>query len=247
LAIQPTLDDTLNTAQNTPKKVVTGHKYKLSITNNETDAQIKVIDTLNLKDNNSIQNSFVSVSNMTHELALNAKDEQESILCKICYEAGNEDKPISKPCKCQGSMRYIHLECLKHWLGDKNVKEVKPSCEICKYVYRLIYDYEYIYSRKKTTAMMKNLALVIVVTIVVLVLIDVLIMVLLGSVSSMAEEEKQKILHVLVGISAVIVFVVLMSYFRDFRETYYDKILIDWKVKDYEIGMNTLYILLTNY
>ena len=67
-------------------------------------------------------------------------------LCKICY--GEEDDPINnplvQPCQCSGSLKYIHLECLKHWLNTKscinmennerfNVFLVKRiECEICQ-------------------------------------------------------------------------------------------------------------------
>jgi len=133
-------------------------------------------------------------------------------------------------------MQYIHLECLKKWFGDKDVTVEKPFCEICKYEYKLKYDYEYLYSQKKTFAMMKNMLLVVVVSIVVLVLIDVLIMVVLGSVTAYTEPEKDNILHVLIGISCGIIVIILLTYFRDFRENYYDKKIINWKVKDFEIG-----------
>ena len=49
------------------------------------------------------------------------------------------------PCNCTGSMKYIHLECLKEWLeGKKHMKETayvnsyiwkNLECEICKSSY----------------------------------------------------------------------------------------------------------------
>ena len=35
-------------------------------------------------------------------------------LCRICYgEEDNEENPLLQPCTCSGSMKYIHLNCLK--------------------------------------------------------------------------------------------------------------------------------------
>lgn len=49
------------------------------------------------------------------------------------------------PCSCTGSMKYIHLECLREWLeGKKHMKETpyvnsyiwkNLECEICKHAY----------------------------------------------------------------------------------------------------------------
>ena len=42
-------------------------------------------------------------------------------ICRICYmeEMDKKRNPLIKPCKCSGSMKYIHYECLLHWLKTK--------------------------------------------------------------------------------------------------------------------------------
>ena len=49
---------------------------------------------------------------------------------------------LISPCNCTGSMKYIHIDCLKEWLeGKKHMKETPVvnsyiwknlECEICK-------------------------------------------------------------------------------------------------------------------
>jgi hypothetical protein len=66
-------------------------------------------------------------------------------LCRICYqEEEKDDDPLIQPCLCSGSLKYIHLNCLKQWIGTRNcikienneycniflIKEV--DCELCK-------------------------------------------------------------------------------------------------------------------
>lgn len=66
-------------------------------------------------------------------------------LCKICYgEEDDPENPLVQPCKCSGSLKYIHLQCLKHWLNTKSCVKVETNdryhvflvrqieCEICK-------------------------------------------------------------------------------------------------------------------
>jgi hypothetical protein len=65
--------------------------------------------------------------------------------CRICLGEEEPDNPIISPCKCTGSVQYIHLECLKEWLeGKKHKKETLLvnsyiwrglECEICKNQY----------------------------------------------------------------------------------------------------------------
>ncbi|OMJ74400.1 hypothetical protein SteCoe_26697 [Stentor coeruleus] len=63
--------------------------------------------------------------------------------CRICCcEEGEDDNPLISPCKCIGSMKVIHLLCLKKWLESKvscrNLGTVSSYywndfiCELCK-------------------------------------------------------------------------------------------------------------------
>lgn len=57
-------------------------------------------------------------------------------LCRICYiEEETPDNPLIQPCICSGSMKYIHLDCLKHWLDTSVYIKVedKENCQIYLY------------------------------------------------------------------------------------------------------------------
>ena len=66
-------------------------------------------------------------------------------LCKVCYgEEENPENPLVQPCKCSGTLKYIHLNCLKQWLNTKSCVKIEGNerfsiflvkqieCEICK-------------------------------------------------------------------------------------------------------------------
>ena len=80
-------------------------------------------------------------------LILNSNKKKK--VCRICYleEDNKRLNPLIKPCKCSGSMKYIHYECLLHWLKTKLIIDKKPfvdndyydiyrldllECELCK-------------------------------------------------------------------------------------------------------------------
>lgn len=49
--------------------------------------------------------------------------------CRICHSLCNDEESYCHPCKCKGSLKYIHVTCLKDWLTIcKNKK-----CDICHY------------------------------------------------------------------------------------------------------------------
>lgn len=51
--------------------------------------------------------------------------------CRICYEINSSEiNPLITPCKCDGSLKYIHYNCLNKWLLAR-IHNNKYKCEIC--------------------------------------------------------------------------------------------------------------------
>ncbi|ODV87729.1 hypothetical protein CANARDRAFT_5043 [[Candida] arabinofermentans NRRL YB-2248] len=64
-----------------------------------------------------------------------AKEEET---CRICRCEGTPEDPLFHPCKCRGSIKYIHQDCLTSWLQHSK----KTSCDIChsEYTFKTLYD-----------------------------------------------------------------------------------------------------------
>ena len=55
-------------------------------------------------------------------VANSIENKGEVPVCRICLGEDNEvDNPLFAPCKCSGSMRYIHHLCLKQWFAGKRI------------------------------------------------------------------------------------------------------------------------------
>ena len=75
------------------------------------------------------------------------KDKDKEVVgCRICLdEEDSTENPLIAPCKCAGSLRLIHLNCLKTWFAGKRVMKVTQmvttyfwkhlECELCKQPY----------------------------------------------------------------------------------------------------------------
>ena len=141
--------------------------YSLANQRNATDPNMEEkiqILTISKNSNNSIQNDNDNDNNQNNDNDNNIKLQQEentkknniilkeninskkSRICRICYleEESELENPLVQPCKCSGSLKYIHLKCLKHWIMTRSCQKVEDAefcsvflfkeveCEICK-------------------------------------------------------------------------------------------------------------------
>ena len=52
--------------------------------------------------------------------------------CRICRGEGSKEEPLFYPCKCSGSIKFVHQNCLMEWLSHSQ----KKHCELCKTPFR---------------------------------------------------------------------------------------------------------------
>ncbi|XP_015276364.1 PREDICTED: E3 ubiquitin-protein ligase MARCH7 [Gekko japonicus] len=77
-------------------------------------------------------------SHLPHGVLLSEdSEEEEGDLCRICQMSSTSPtNPLIEPCKCTGSLRYVHQECMKKWLQSKinsgSSLEAVTTCELCK-------------------------------------------------------------------------------------------------------------------
>ena len=122
-------------------------KNKLTFSTIVFNKKDKIMEQNNNEQNNNEQNirnndQSINIHKSINKLNINKLEK----ICRICYTEEDSDpkNPLVQPCKCSGSMKYIHLNCLKQWLFAKSCKRiekknnfsifiVKPvECELCK-------------------------------------------------------------------------------------------------------------------
>ena len=57
---------------------------------------------------------------------------EEADTCRICRGEGSTEEPLFYPCKCSGSIKFVHQSCLMEWLSHSQ----KKHCELCKTPFR---------------------------------------------------------------------------------------------------------------
>ncbi|KAH8425528.1 E3 ubiquitin-protein ligase SSM4 [Aspergillus melleus] len=66
------------------------------------------------------------------------RDVEDPDTCRICRGEGTEEEQLFYPCKCSGSIKFVHQACLVEWLSHSQ----KKHCELCKTPFRFtkLYD-----------------------------------------------------------------------------------------------------------
>lgn len=75
---------------------------------------------------------------------------KDEVQCKVCWDnTSTRENPLLNSCNCDGSVRFIHYNCLKQWLKQKMVKKEESNlisytwkqfeCEICKKPYPYVF------------------------------------------------------------------------------------------------------------
>ena len=113
--------------------------------NNSLMNQNKRNSKNDLLDTNKIQ--VLPRINSARELPKILIKTQKNKICRICYDdSSNMKNPLINPCKCKGTMKYIHYNCLLNWMKNKiekpndkyNINQYISydksllNCELCK-------------------------------------------------------------------------------------------------------------------
>lgn len=50
-------------------------------------------------------------------------------VCRICHCEGDDECPLIMPCRCTGSLSFVHQSCLNQWIKSSDTR----CCELCKF------------------------------------------------------------------------------------------------------------------
>jgi hypothetical protein len=60
-------------------------------------------------------------------------------VCRICHVNNVPGENLISPCRCKGSLAYVHLSCLEKWINES----FRLNCELCGFRYSSIQTQRY--------------------------------------------------------------------------------------------------------
>nr|XP_020447419.1 E3 ubiquitin-protein ligase MARCH8-like isoform X3 [Monopterus albus] len=55
-------------------------------------------------------------------------------ICRICHCEGDDECPLIMPCRCTGSLSFVHQACLNQWIKSSDTR----CCELCKFDFIMV-------------------------------------------------------------------------------------------------------------
>jgi hypothetical protein len=52
-------------------------------------------------------------------------------VCRICQGEGADGRLLRHPCKCTGSIKFVHQDCLQLWISSNEAASASGKCEVC--------------------------------------------------------------------------------------------------------------------
>lgn len=74
-----------------------------------------------------------NIKNEILKLPASSIIKEDDFICRICYDTEKNNKNMISPCKCKGSIKWVHPECLEKWITISK----KKNCGSCKYTYKM--------------------------------------------------------------------------------------------------------------
>lgn len=109
---------------------------------NETENGSK---SLKSNDDNKKSKTMRKIANTLEAILKNSRGRAKTPnkICKFClYDSSNYQGNLISPCKCRGSLKYVHEECLKTFLIIKKHNLDQSFCETCKAPIKMYIEYD---------------------------------------------------------------------------------------------------------
>mmetsp|Transcript_76289 Transcript_76289/g.126556 ORF Transcript_76289/g.126556 Transcript_76289/m.126556 type:complete len:327 (+) Transcript_76289:27-1007(+) len=63
------------------------------------------------------------------------EDGHAGAICRVCHSGGSDPSPLLSPCLCDGSIRWVHRDCLDKWRAQGSQAWRASRCELCGFTY----------------------------------------------------------------------------------------------------------------
>lgn len=208
------------------------------------------------KNEKEFHNNNIHIENVPHENIVNidnilTKKSSNKInkTCKICLESENDDKEIAfiqlkpnqneankliTPCKCEGTVKFVHSLCVKKSVEVQN----KTKCEICKEEYYFRVNCKKDYSKEVLKKKVKNHMTNLIIYGIIEFGIGILIYFAVVNLANIQVKENKNMALLIIMFTCGLFFIITCVYYTK-KKKFYSVIIENWEVVEYDDFKNS--------
>ena len=112
-------------------------------TNSERFLTRSICSNINSDDSTSSKDKAIRTGTLTVQeiMDMEHSSDNNDQKCRYCFGAANGwvvKEPLVSPCRCSGSMAYVHKSCLERWLSVRDANE----CDLCRFMFKTDFVYK---------------------------------------------------------------------------------------------------------
>lgn len=173
--------------------------------------------------------------------------DQEEKPCRICLEAEENLEKFIRPCKCSGSVKYVHEECLKTWLVSLGKDIYQSKCEICSTKYKMTFTTKRKCMPRESCKTGSAHCFFIPILIAVMVMLFLIVYLLAQKYLSGKSSTEQKAYTIALTLTCIIAGLIIVGLIiNSIKESCYTPKIQDWKIisqvfpDDVEVSLQNL-------
>ncbi|CAG9326744.1 unnamed protein product [Blepharisma stoltei] len=176
-----------------------------------------------------------NISTNSHLIPIKLIKITSPAMCRICLDSEKSEDLIS-PCKCKGTQKFVHQECLKIWLlQSKRGNHEISSCELCHQPLKMSFNYTTEFSPCSKGTSVAWISCII----GFLIMCAVIFMFYFASAEHIHEDLMVIIFGSMLGMLACFCF--LLS-FASSVENCFDRKVVEWKIEEHVLQTENLTI-----
>ena len=82
------------------------------------------------------ENLYENIVENDNEEECETIEQREVNTCRICFDSDPVEE-LFRPCRCSGTMLYVHMSCLEAWRVASHNARSSYQCDQCKYEYKM--------------------------------------------------------------------------------------------------------------
>jgi hypothetical protein len=93
--------------------------------------------SLDHDDENTTTTTTTTTNNNNNNSTVDTSDLEDAPCCRVCHCEGEPGRELFFPCKCDGTIKYVHQDCLMAWIAHSQkqkpaaLQQRVPKCELC--------------------------------------------------------------------------------------------------------------------